>query len=197
MAFQSVLHFTHLLVRDHVRPGDCVVDATAGGGNDTLHLARCVGPAGTVYALDIQPEALAKTKARLAESGIGPDGPAVHLIQGSHHQLNRYIPDTRHGQLAAVMFNLGYFPGGDQSRITTKETTLPALEAALDLLRPDGLLTVVVYPGHPGGDEEEQAVADWAAALDHRRYRSLVYKFVNRAGIPPYLIAVNKNKTKE
>lgn len=197
MGLHAVLRYAHLLVQDHVRPGDCVIDATAGGGNDTLHLARCVGPAGTVYALDIQPEALAKTKARLDANGFSPESPAVHLIQGSHHLMRAFIPESRHGQVAAVMFNLGYFPGGDESRITTEETTLPALEAALDLLRPDGLLTVVVYPGHPGGDAEERAVAAWAEALDHRRYRVLVYKFVNRAGNPPYLIAINKIRMKE
>lgn len=31
-----------------------MVDATCGNGNDTLFLARIVGPSGTVYALDLQ-----------------------------------------------------------------------------------------------------------------------------------------------
>jgi predicted methyltransferase len=37
-----------------LRPGDTVVDATAGNGQDTLFLAEAVGPTGTVYALDVQ-----------------------------------------------------------------------------------------------------------------------------------------------
>ena len=37
-----------------VRSGDIAVDATAGNGHDTLFLAERVGPAGQVYAFDIQ-----------------------------------------------------------------------------------------------------------------------------------------------
>ncbi len=37
-----------------VRAGDCVVDATAGNGHDSLFLARLVGPAGLLYSFDVQ-----------------------------------------------------------------------------------------------------------------------------------------------
>ena len=50
----NIIPFAHSLLAAHIRPGDAVVDATAGNGHDTLFLARCVGPAGRVYALDIQ-----------------------------------------------------------------------------------------------------------------------------------------------
>lgn len=50
-----------------------------------------------------------------------------------------------------VAFNLGYLPGGDKATITKSETTLQALEAAKRMLAPGGLISLVVYVGHPGG----------------------------------------------
>ncbi len=47
-----------------VRAGDCVVDATAGNGHDSLFLARLVGPAGLLYSFDVQ--------ARLLRPCCGP-----------------------------------------------------------------------------------------------------------------------------
>ena len=48
-----------------IRPGDRVVDATMGNGGDTVFLAQLVGKQGHVYAIDIQPAAMEKTKERL------------------------------------------------------------------------------------------------------------------------------------
>lgn len=50
-----------------------------------------------------------------------------------------------------VAFNLGYLPGGDKEIKTRSETTLMALEAAKRILIPGGLISIVVYVGHPGG----------------------------------------------
>lgn len=50
-----------------------------------------------------------------------------------------------------VAFNLGYLPGGDKTMITRADTTLLGLEAAERILAPGGLISLVVYVGHPGG----------------------------------------------
>ncbi|PQQ18647.1 uncharacterized protein Pyn_28263 [Prunus yedoensis var. nudiflora] len=50
-----------------------------------------------------------------------------------------------------VAFNLGYLPGGDKPIITESETTLKALEVAKSIVVPGGLISLVVYVGHPGG----------------------------------------------
>jgi Putative rRNA methylase len=75
--------------------------------------------------------------------------------------MKAHLPATCLGQISAIMFNLGYLPGADQSCITTTDSTLIALDATIDCLTPDGVLTVVVYPGHPGGREEATAVREW------------------------------------
>lgn len=230
MAFLSVLAFAHKLVGDTVRRGECVIDATAGGGNDTAFLARCVGPGGTVYAFDIQLDALRRTEERLVRGGLAGEeirivrenaredvgraggnparsglagagrnplrsslaGAGVWLIQESHHRMADLIPEDVRGRAAAVMFNLGYLPGGDQRIITRAATTLPALDAAAALLRPDGVLTCVVYPGHEGGGEEAEAVERWAADLDPVRFQAITYRMINRRNRPPYLIGVRR-----
>ena len=159
------------LVRDRVladlKPGDWAVDATAGNGHDTLWLAQSVTPNGHVFAIDLQEEAIASTRARLVEAHIEK---AVTLVVGNHSQLASLISSERHGQVAAIVFNLGYLPGSDKRLITMPESTRQALEAAVQLLKPGGLLAVTLYPAHEGGGEESQAVQEWAQQLPSARF---------------------------
>lgn len=210
MGFASILSFAHQLVQQRVRAGDTVIDATAGSGNDTLFLARLVGDKGLVVAFDVQQEALEATRQRLAEAGVavvdeldGGAGHGVRLVQASHAEMGRYVRQevaskavcdrAGFGTVAAVMFNLGYLPGASNMRvITSPSSTLPALDAAMSLLRPGGVLTVAVYPGHAGGAEEASAVEAWASALPHFAGQVLLYRFANRQISSPYLIAIEK-----
>ena len=84
-----------------------------------------------------------------------------------------------------ILFNLGYLPGGDHSVCTRAETTLPALEAALTLLKPGGAVGVIIYSGGDTGNEEKDAVLDWLKSLDSRRYLVLVTEYYNRPNHPP------------
>jgi SAM-dependent methyltransferase len=196
VGFISVLSFAHQLVGQRVRPGETVADATAGNGNDTLFLAKQVGAGGRVYGFDIQREAIEATRRKLEEAGIavanGEREGVVRLVLDSHTEMARHIDPDDAGRVAAVMFNLGYLPGSDRQVITLPDSTLSALNSALSLLRPGGILTAVVYPGHPGGQEEAEAVEAWASALPQREAQALVYRFANRRPSPPYLIAVEK-----
>jgi hypothetical protein len=79
--------------------------------------------------------------------------------------MAEHLPQDWRGKVGAVFFNLGYLPGGDRGKVTRGETTLRALDAAVTWLRAGGLLSVVVYPGHPGGAEEAWAVRRWLAAV--------------------------------
>ncbi len=147
----------HEVVAEVVRPGETAIDATAGNGHDTLHLARRVGERGKVIAFDVQPAAIESTRRRLEDAGVAQ---RVVLWCGSHSEMaDRVAPGV-----AAVMFNLGYLPGADHRVITRTGETLRALEAAAGLLRPGGVLTAVCYPGHAGGDEEASAVREWIEA---------------------------------
>lgn len=138
--------------------GDLAVDATAGNGHDTLFLARGVGGDGHVWAFDIQQQAIDACRTRLSEAGLAE---RVSLIRDGHQFMPQYLPETARGQIRVVMFNLGYLPGSDKAVTTTAETTLKALDAAAALLSREGLLSVLVYRGHDGGEQEAQAVAEW------------------------------------
>ncbi len=186
----SVLNEAHRLVADRLSTGDCVIDATMGNGNDTLFLSRCVGITGYVYGFDIQAEALEHTRERLVREKVGLE--QIVLSMESHEHMERIMPPSMHAQIAAIMFNLGYLPGGDLSLITVAETTVNALNSSLRLLRSGGILTIVIYPGHPGGDNESQAIHAWAAQLAHNAYQVISYHFLNATTEPPYLIAVYK-----
>jgi len=149
----------HLLMRRSLKAGDRAVDATAGNGHDTLLLAQLVGPSGRVIGFDVQEAALAATAERVA--GL----PQVSLVQAGHETLADHLPSNCQERLSAVMFNLGYLPGAPKSIITRTETTLAGLDQALSHLGPRGLVTLVLYPGHPGGAEEAAAVRSYAERL--------------------------------
>ncbi|MFC5449679.1 tRNA (mnm(5)s(2)U34)-methyltransferase [Paenibacillus aestuarii] len=191
MGFVSVLSFAHQLISQRTQPGDTVVDATLGNGVDALFLAKLVGGRGSVYGFDIQQQALEQTEMRLRKEL--PDASSfVHMSLCSHELMETVVPTDRHGRVAAVTFNLGYLPGADTQTITRQESTLPALNAALRLLRKGGVVTIVLYSGHEGGSQEAAAVEDWARELPLAAYQVLRYQFANASGQAPYLLAVEK-----
>lgn len=188
MGFVSILSFTHKLIEERVAAGDTVIDATVGNGVDTLFLAKCVGSNGLVFGFDIQQEALDQAEQRLlGDASVAAD---VQLFHRSHSEMIEAIPTQWHAQIAAIMFNLGYLPKFNHDIITRPETTLPALHASLRLLRKGGILTIVLYTGHEGGQSEADAVIEWACALPQQNYQVLRYQFMNQQNNPPYLIAV-------
>ncbi len=187
-SLEHVLTFAKAKVAEVVQPGEVVVDATLGNGHDMVHLAQCVGPAGHVYGFDVQAQALEATRHRLQTQC--PDVP-VTLVEAGHETMGEVLSELA-GQVAAVMFNLGYLPGGDKSRTTRPETTLAALDQAMQLLRAQGILSIVKYLGHPGGSEEGDAVDVWAQQLDPDKAVVLSYKFINLPNTPPELLLVEK-----
>lgn len=184
---QKAVVFSHEIAGKAISPGRTAVDATAGNGYDTLFLAEAVGNSGKVYAFDIQEEALRNTEARLQKHNLWK---RVKLIHDSHENMGKYIP----GQVAVVMFNLGYLPGGDRSIVTRPHTTLAALSVSLNLLEKGGVVTIVVYTGHSGGQEEAQALNRFLENLDQKKYTAVSYKLINQTNNPPFLLAIEKEK---
>jgi SAM-dependent methyltransferase len=176
---------SHLILRHYLREGDLGVDATCGNGHDTLLLAELVGSAGRVWAFDIQEQAINQTARRLADAGLAE---RVELLLGGHETLAEHVS----GELGAVVFNLGYLPGGDQAIITRPETTLAAFGQALGLLRPGGILAVSVYPGHDGGASERRTVDAWAAGLAPQSFHAWRMGQLNVPYNSPYFILIQK-----
>ena len=159
-------------LRQVVQPGDTVIDATLGNGHDTCMLAELVGETGRVIGFDVQPSTVESTRRALQEQGL-LDRCQLHCT-GHQHMADHVASPVR-----AVVFNLGWLPGGDKSITTHWDTTRTALDAALSLLMPMGVCTVCAYPGHAAGDEERAALMDWLSALRPQEYNVLHHRFLN------------------
>ncbi len=181
----SAVQWAQSFIAPVLVPGCLAVDATAGNGRDTLFLARGVGPQGRVFAFDIQPEALERTREQLAGAGLLE---RVVLLATDHREMAAHVPGT----VNAVMFNLGYLPGGDHRIITQPESTIEALKAALSLLAAGGRVSLVVYTGHPGATEEQKAVEEFTQALSPREYTVVRLSFWNRSAKAPVVILLEK-----
>ncbi len=145
---------------------DFAIDATVGNGHDTIFLANCVGKTGKVLGFDIQEEALANAHALLRESGLSD---RVILLKENHARMKEFLPERDGDKIRVAMFNLGYLPGGDKNIATHPEDTISALNAALEFLIPGGVITIVAYNGHPGGQKECQAVEKWISNLNPKK----------------------------
>lgn len=162
MFISHTVTFVKGLISQVIGPGDVAVDATVGNGADTRFLSGLVGPAGRVFGFDIQRRALDEARHRLAKHGAADN---VTLVHAGHEAMARHLPDEVVGNVAGVMFNLGYLPGSDESVITRPETTCAAIDAALTVMRPGGVASLIIYTGHPGGAEEAEAILEHCAGL--------------------------------
>ncbi len=179
---------THLLLQQHLQPGCLAVDATCGNGKDTLEMARLVGENGHVWGIDIQQPALERTAGRLEEAGVSQ---RVTLINASHEQLAELVQ----AQVHVVIFNLGWLPGGEKELVTQPETTLQALQGALRILKPGGMLLITCYPGHDGGATEAAAVVDWCSGLSPRSHHVWRMGQLNVAEGAPFCLLVQDSRT--
>ena len=173
-------------VLEHLKPGDTAVDFTMGNGNDTLFLSRTVGEGGRVYAFDIQEEALASTRQHLLENGA-PEN--YTLICASHHLVKEYVKEP----IKAGMFNLGYLPRSGKKAVTTmRETTIPAVQAAIDLLAPDGVLIVAIYPGHKEGELEGEELREYFKTLSKYKICASEFHILNSPTSPYFFLIESK-----
>jgi SAM-dependent methyltransferase len=184
-ALRGPVPLSHLLIRQFVRAGDRVVDATCGNGHDTLLLAELTGSSGRVWAFDIQQKAIEATAGRLAEAG-GCD--AVVLVHGGHETMAEHCS----GPVKAVVFNLGYLPGGDRSLVTRPESTLAGLEQSFKILQPGGIVLFTLYPGHEGGGQECAALETRLAQLPPAGFHVWRMGQLNVPATAPYVILIQK-----
>lgn len=178
------------ILRQAVAPGDRVVDATMGNGHDTLFLCELVGEGGRVYAFDVQEKAVESTQKRLEEAGVLSR--ATLFCLGHEHMAEKVTEPV-----AAAVFNLGWLPGGDHSVTTRWETTKKAVESALSLLKPLGVLVICAYPGHAEGDRERSALTAFLSALPPQRFNVLHQIFLNAGPGAPECFVVQKQRNAE
>ena len=172
-------------ILSHLREGDTCADFTMGNGHDTLFLSTSVGERGKVYAFDIQESALESTRARLKAEGAPKN---YTLIKDSHSNLGLYIKE----KIKAGMFNLGYLPGSGNKALTTmRETTIPAVMGAIDLLDAKSILLIAIYPGHEEGDAEGKALEEIFNKIDRHAISAMKVKIINSPTSPYFFVLEN------
>ncbi|WP_100013186.1 class I SAM-dependent methyltransferase [Lentibacillus sediminis] len=183
---KTVLSYAHELIEKTVAPGETLIDATCGNGQDTLFLSKLTGETGQVWAFDIQEKAIERARELMTANDVHH----VSFVHDSHANLAAYLPHDE--QIGGAVFNLGYLPRSDKSVVTKGDSTVAAIRNMLPLLKPKGLIVLVVYHGHPGGKQEKQAVLDYLNSLDQQKFHVLSYGFINQKNDPPFLLAIEK-----
>ena len=178
----SLVNVAHNLIREVLHTGDIAIDATVGNGHDTLFLVEQVSPSGRVFGFDIQQAAIDSTQERLQQA---QSQECLTLIHANHAVMDENTPTQYHGKINAIMFNLGYLPGGDKSIITRTDSTVMALTIASRILSPIGIITLLAYPGHQGGDQETNQVKNWCEQRDDNQFKiSIIYSSENKESAP-------------
>ena len=172
-------------ILNHLHEGDVAVDFTMGNGHDTEFLSKTVGENGHVYAFDVQELAVRSTAQNLKNAGCAEN---YTLILDSHHNVKNYVDRP----IKAGMFNLGYLPGSDKTVTTMRETTLPAIEAAISLMDKDAIILVAVYPGHAEGEAEGVMVEEYLSSLSRYKVCCTKIKIVNSPTSPFFFVIESK-----
>ncbi|MGN1090456.1 MAG: class I SAM-dependent methyltransferase [Huintestinicola sp.] len=182
----NALDIANSVIASRVKEGDLCIDATAGRGNDTAYLCSLVGERGRVVAFDIQQDAIDSTSALLAERGLSD---RAELILGSHTDMDKYAaPES----VSCITFNFGWLPGGDHSIHTLKETSIEAVEKALGLIKPGGLISMILYYGRDTGFEEKDELLRFVKTVDSSIFTVITAEFSNRPNCPPIPVFILK-----
>lgn len=179
----SAIKIAHLALQVVLPGARTVVDATAGQGSDTLFLAQHTDSDAHIYAFDIQPAALQMTRARTCQFAD-----RISYLLCSHTDIPAMVPQP----IDAAIFNLGYLPGASHAVTTLPETTLQAVQQVVSQLRVNGVLAIVVYPGHAAGRQEAELLAPYIRSLPRRYFTSGCYKMLNHAEQAPFAYIIEK-----
>lgn len=207
------IHASKQIWREIVRPGDTVIDATCGNGHDSLFLANLMltPTAGRLFCIDIQPDATLSTRRKFQADATmitHLEEERIRIITASHETFPGCIDRA---SVRLICYNLGYLPGvkvqqpeiyslstetKPTARLITKtDTTLKSLNSALPLIQDGGLLSVVAYPGHEGGEDETEAVQKFMTELDDQVWRVYGNIPLNRPKSPVLMSAFKIDKT--
>nr|GEY69920.1 putative rRNA methylase YtqB isoform X1 [Tanacetum cinerariifolium] len=157
-----------------VKKGDTVVDATCGNGYDTLAMLNMVADescSGRVYSLDIQEIAL-KNTASLLDGLPDPDKKEMVKLIAVSQQNGRSYSAGRQSEASCI-----------QLRISSGR-----------IVASGGLISMLVYVGHPGGMEEYDKVEGFASQLSVNDWICCKLQMLNRP-LAPILVLLCKRSS--
>ncbi|MBE5983166.1 16S rRNA (cytosine(1402)-N(4))-methyltransferase RsmH [Lacrimispora sp. AGF001] len=86
-----------------ITPGETGLDATLGYGGHTLEMLKCLDSKGHMYATDVDPIELPRTRERLQNLGYGPE--ILTIRQTNFSNIDEIIPES--GPLDFILADLG------------------------------------------------------------------------------------------
>lgn len=184
-SFTNVMEISRKICKQKLNYGDTAVDCTMGNGHDTVFLCQLVGEEGKVYAFDIQEDAVINTRKKLEDLNYLERS---EIILDGHQNIDCYVKEY----IRLAIFNLGYLPKGNHKITTKKESTIEAVQKCLALLEPNGIILLIIYPGHENGKAEKEGLHSFTAKLNQKEYNVASLCFTNQINNPPELICIEK-----
>lgn len=117
-----------------LRPGESVADVGAGSGYFTYHLSQAVGPQGTVWAVDVDPNAVHFLRRRLLEDP--PPYSNVRMVASKDNDVGLAPASLDRALLCEAHFFLEY---------TLHREALSCLQSLYRALKPGGTVAVLEF----------------------------------------------------
>ena len=182
---KTAVQLVHYLLKEYLPGAKCILDGTAGNGHDTLFLAKHSPDDAVIWTFDIQELALTNTRKLLTVHALENK---IRYILDNHANVKRHIPAS----LDLAVFNLGYLPGGCHMITTCTDTTLKAVAEVLSLLRTGGVVSIIAYPGHAAGKEEQTALETFLSELPQEKFSVGSWQMLNQVNSPPVVYIIEK-----
>lgn len=181
--------YQHIFWEESLEHAQVIVDATCGNGHDVEFLYKNKRKTAILYAIDIQELALERAKNRLRDKGVTHE--AIRFLCGSHEKILKAL-DVK--AIDLMVFNLGYLPQGDHALHTHESTTIEAVKEGLIKLSPNGIITIVAYPGSTVGLREQEKVEEFLSTLPQQDYDISKWAPINQKNRPPILYVIKGRK---
>lgn len=180
--------FQHHIWLDVLPTARTIVDMTCGNGHDTAYLLSHCRENSHIYAIDIQEEALRRTKEKLLKE-LPQAIKQVDFILGSHDRVLETLPVST---IDVMVGNLGYLPNTDHDIMTQSISTIRAVSKGLARLSVNGLCTIVAYPGTEAGRREAEDLEEYIASINQKEFHCSTWRPLNQANHPPILYIIRR-----
>ncbi|MFA6118704.1 MAG: class I SAM-dependent methyltransferase [Parachlamydiales bacterium] len=182
--FSPHLKISHEYWKNFLKKDHIAVDATCGNGYDSLVLLNILLKPlnGHLFCFDIQKKAIENTYVLLKENTEPQFLEKIIFLNESHEDFSKFIKTP----INLFIYNLGYLPKGDKTLTTKKNSTLNSIKSAMQLLAEDGAISIISYPGHKEGAEEEKELIDFFVSLDRTSYSVCYHKWLNKEKAPSF-----------
>lgn len=179
---KKIVDISHDILKEVIHK-ETAVDFTLGNGYDTLFFYE-IGFK-NIYAFDIQKESLLSAYKLLSEKAVNDEH--IKLIHDGHEHMDQYV-----NGFDAGIFNFGYLPGSTNETTTMLETSIEAVDKAIDKLNRKGILVLILYPGHEEGNKESKYFDEFVSKLESKKFSTCKIQLPNKRNAP-YIMVIEKN----